>query len=295
MCDEISFQKRLIEIKKFLKAGSFFRRDDQGQNFLFHFPTLLKIIKAAQIEKDDCVLEIGSGPATLTSLLTASAGYVLGVEKDERFKNLHEPLFKDSSNIRFIYKDALRLNDDDMKILSGSEQKNLKAIGNIPYNITTPLITNLVSAFIFETITLLIQREVAERLASKPGSKSFGIMSVRTQFFYEPKIAFIVPPNLFSPPPQVHSALICLKKRESLHIPDESEQRRFFKMIEKMFSKRRKTSLNTLLETGFVSIPKSEVISVAEKNGIDLNKRPEALPVEEFVKIYKLFCMANKG
>lgn len=279
-------------IKNFIHSNKFYRKSYEGQNFLFHTPTLQRIVKSSGITKDDFVVEIGSGPSNLTLFAAEEARFVLGIEKDIRFKELHESLFSNHNNIKFLYIDALSLKREQLteiikeKFPDLNILKNLKVIGNIPYQITSPLLTKLVTDFEFSTHTFLIQKEVAERIISKPNSKRYGIMSVRVQYFCKTEIKFLVKPELFSPPPQVISALLHLEKKPFVSLAGVNEQKKFFKMVESMFNKRRKTIVNSIEGSNLFSLSRLEIIERIKSLGIDDKRRPETLSLDDFINIY---------
>ena len=291
MDKKVSFLNQFSAIRHFLKGDMFSRRQREGQHFLLHTPTLERIVDSAEIGENDFVLEIGSGPSNLTLFLIERAKFVLAVEKDCRFKDLHKSLFKENPPIRFIYEDILKMDIDKLNefIPAGYPllNSNWKVVGNIPYNITTPLITMLVSPpFNFATLTFLVQKEVAERIVSKPNSKKYGIMSIRVQYFYQPEVKFSIKPEMFSPPPQITSSLLHLRQKLKLPFDNTEDQRKFFHLIEAVFRKRRKTLLNGIMESGLIFKSREEVAKSIESIKINPTKRPEALSLDDFVKIF---------
>jgi len=260
-----------------------------GQNFLIDTHVLEKIIRAADITKDDCVLEIGPGIGTMTQYLCENAGKVIAVEID---KNLIPILTEDTlaayDNVKVINSDVLKL---DLKKLAEEENggRPIKVVANLPYYITTPIIMGLFEAGVpLASITVMVQKEVADRMQAGPGSKDYGALSLAVQYYAEPYIAANVPPNCFMPRPNVGSAVIrlTLHGKPPVEVADE---KLLFKLIRASFAQRRKTLVNGLTNSPELSFSKEEVIKALEECGYSTTIRGEALTLHEFAKLANAF------
>ena len=256
-----------------------------GQNFLIDTHVLEKIIRAADITKDDCVLEIGPGIGTMTQYLCENAGKVIAVEID---KNLVPILTEDTlaayDNVKVINSDVLKL---DLKKLAEEENggRPIKVVANLPYYITTPIIMGLFEAGVpLASITVMVQKEVADRMQAGPGSKDYGALSLAVQYYAEPYIAANVPPNCFMPRPNVGSAVIrlTLHGKPPVEVADE---KLLFKLIRASFAQRRKTLINGLTNSPELSFTKEQVTQALEECGYSLTIRGEALTLQEFAKL----------
>lgn len=261
-----------------------------GQNFLIDTHVLEKIIRAADITKNDCVLEIGPGIGTMTQYLCENAGKVIAVEID---KNLIPILTEDTlaayDNVKVINSDVLKL---DLKKLAEEENggKPIKVVANLPYYITTPIIMGLFEAGVpLASITVMVQKEVADRMQAGPGSKDYGALSLAVQYYAEPYIAANVPPNCFMPRPNVGSAVIRLTLHEKPPV-EVADEKLLFKLIRASFAQRRKTLINGLTNSPELSFTKEEVTKALEKCGYSPTIRGEALTLQEFAKLANVFA-----
>ena len=261
-----------------------------GQNFLIDTHVLEKIIRAADITKDDCVLEIGPGIGTMTQYLCENAGKVIAVEID---KNLIPILTEDTlaayDNVKVINSDVLKL---DSKKLAEEENggRPIKVVANLPYYITTPIIMGLFEAGVpLASITVMVQKEVADRMQAGPGSKDYGALSLAVQYYAEPYIAANVPPNCFMPRPNVGSAVIRLTLHEKPAV-EVADEKLLFKLIRASFAQRRKTLVNGLTNSPELSFTKEEVTRVLEVCGYSPTIRGEALTLQEFAKLANMFA-----
>lgn len=246
-----------------------------GQNFLRDPHYLGRIADAAQVGPADQVLEIGPGLGHLTTVLTERARKVLAIEVDDRLIPHLQDKFGSVSNFELLHTDALEY---DYETLTG----RWKVVANLPYYISTPIIQKLiVRREKFISLTLMLQKEVAERIASPPGGKEYGYLSVLVQFYTVPRIEFKVPPGAFTPRPEVDSIVITLtlRDRPAVEVKDGAF---FFRVIKAAFSQRRKTLRNSLKQLG---APKEKMDAVLNNTGIDLARRAETLTVEEFGKL----------
>ncbi|MBQ8800349.1 MAG: 16S rRNA (adenine(1518)-N(6)/adenine(1519)-N(6))-dimethyltransferase RsmA [Lachnospiraceae bacterium] len=260
-----------------------------GQNFLIDTHVLEKIIRAADITKDDCVLEIGPGIGTMTQYLCENAGKVIAVEID---KNLIPILTEDTlaayDNVKVINSDVLKL---DLKKLAEEENggRPIKVVANLPYYITTPIIMGLFEAGVpLASITVMVQKEVADRMQAGPGSKDYGALSLAVQYYAEPYIAANVPPNCFMPRPNVGSAVIRLTLHEKPPV-EVADEKLLFKLIRASFAQRRKTLVNGLTNSPELSFTKEEVTKALEECGYSPTIRGEALTLAEFAKLANVF------
>ncbi len=261
-----------------------------GQNFLIDTHVLEKIIRAADITKDDCVLEIGPGIGTMTQYLCENAGKVIAVEID---KNLIPILTEDTlaayDNVKVINSDVLKL---DLKKLAEEENggRPIKVVANLPYYITTPIIMGLFEAGVpLASITVMVQKEVADRMQAGPGSKDYGALSLAVQYYAEPYIAANVPPNCFMPRPNVGSAVIRLTLHEKPPV-EVADEKLLFKLIRASFAQRRKTLVNGLTNSPELSFSKEEVTKALEECGYSPTIRGEALTLHEFAKLANVFA-----
>jgi 16S rRNA (adenine1518-N6/adenine1519-N6)-dimethyltransferase len=249
-----------------------------GQNFLKDPHYLNRIADAAQIGPEDQVLEIGPGLGHLTAILAQRAQKVLAIEVDDRLISRLQKAFSSCRNFKLIHADALEFD-------YGSLEGRWKVVANLPYYISTPIVQRLiVRCDKFSSLTLMLQKEVAERIASPPGGKEYGYLSVLVQFYTVPRIEFKVPPGAFTPSPEVDSCVVTLTLRSqpAVMVSDEAF---FIRVIKAAFSQRRKTLRNSLKQ---LKAPKDRMDAVLSSTGIDLGRRAETLSVEEFGKLADL-------
>lgn len=255
-----------------------------GQNFLIDTHVLDKIIRAAKITKEDLVLEIGPGIGTMTQYLAQAAGRVAAVEIDKNLIPILSDTLSGYDNVTVINEDILKL---DIRELAGREYggKPMKVVANLPYYITTPIIMGLFEKRVpVESITVMVQKEVADRMQARPGSKNYGALSLAVQYYAEPYIVANVPPNCFMPRPKVGSAVIKLTRLGAPPVKAEDE-RLMFDIIRASFNQRRKTLANALNNSGRLSVPKEMIVQTIERLGKGPNVRGEALTLEEFAKL----------
>ncbi len=258
----------------------FRRKKKLGQNFLNDPNILNKICAAAQLQKEDHVVEIGPGKGSLTTHLAREAGSVTAIEKDERLKKILHNRLKESTNVRFIYRDVLRISFDRLSI--GGK---MKLVSNLPYNVSTPILFKLIDEReVFSKIVLMLQKEVAERISSSEGSKSYGSLSVLLQSYFKIKLNFKVPRRAFSPVPNVDSAVVTLDPLTEPAFAILSEKT-FRTVTKHAFSSRRKTIRNSLC-----NFFEREITEQALKSsGIDQGRRAESLSLEEFARLSDSF------
>ena len=279
--DKLSNPQKTIEM---IQKYEFTFQKKFGQNFLIDSHVLNKIIASADITRDDFVLEIGPGIGTMTQYLAEAAGRVLAVEIDKTLiPILHETLAA-YDNVEVINEDVLKL--DICKIV---EEKNggkpVKVVANLPYYITTPIIMGLLESHVpVESITVMVQKEVAMRMQAGPGTKDYGALSLAVQYYCEPYIAANVPPNCFMPRPKVGSTVIRLTRYSELPVSTEHEQL-MFRLIRASFNQRRKTLANGLNNAPDLHYSKEQIAQAIEKLGVSASIRGEALTLEQFAKL----------
>lgn len=260
-----------------------------GQNFLIDTRVLDKIIRAADITKKDMVLEIGPGIGTMTQYLAEAAGKVIAVEIDKNLIPILTETLKDFENVQIINEDVLKL---DIRRLAGEENdgRPIKVVANLPYYITTPIIMGLFENDVpVESITVMVQKEVADRMQTGPGNKDYGALSLAVQYYAEPYIVANVPPNCFMPRPRVGSAVIRLTRYTEPPVKAEDE-RLMFDIIRASFNQRRKTLVNGLNNSDKLELPKEVITEAVEKLGKGPGIRGEALSLEEFAQLSNYIC-----
>lgn len=258
-----------------------------GQNFLIDTHVLEKIVRAADITKDDFILEIGPGIGTLTQYLCEHGKQVIAIEIDKKLIPVLDETLADYDNVEVINEDVLKL---DLKKLVEEKSGNnkIKVVANLPYYITTPIIMELFESGIpIENITVMVQKEVAERIKSGPGTKEYGSISVAVQYYAKPYIAANVPPNCFIPRPKVGSAVLCLTPHTNQPVQVKDEKL-FFQIVRSAFNQRRKTLTNGLYNAGFINLTKEEITDLIIKIDRPANIRGEALTLEEFADLSNL-------
>ena len=268
-------------MKHILKKHNIRMTKGLGQNFLIDGNIVESIVEDAGIGKDDYVLEIGPGIGTLTEELALRAKKVVSVEIDQTLIPVLDETLAPYDNVRVINEDILKV-DIDKLIEEEFEGRPVKVVANLPYNITTPILANLIeNKHKIESITVMIQKEVAERIVSDKDSKDYGALSVFINFYTEPEILFTVPNTVFIPRPKVESAVIKLELRDNIIDIDRDI---FFRLVRSAFQKRRKTILNSMT-SGEVNISKDELRPILEKLSIKENARAENLSIEDFANI----------
>lgn len=259
-----------------------------GQNFLIDTHVLEKIIRASGITKDDFVLEIGPGIGTMTQYLAEAAREVTAVEIDDALIPILKDTLKDWNNVTVIHGDILKT-DIRRLAMEENEGKPIKVVANLPYYITTPIIMGLFENQVpIDSITIMVQKEVAERMQVGPGTKDYGALSLAVQYYAKPEIVANVPPNCFMPRPKVGSAVIRLTRHENPPV-DVKDEKLMFRLIRASFNQRRKTLANGLKNSQELNYSKEQIESVIEKCGLPLNIRGEALTLEQFAGLANEF------
>ena len=264
-----------------------------GQNFLIDTHVLEKIISAAEITKEDFVLEIGPGIGTMTQYLAEAAREVTAVEIDKSLIPILEDTLKDWENVTVINDDILKT-DIRKLALEKNGGKPIKVVANLPYYITTPIIMGLFENHVpIDSITIMVQKEVADRMQVGPGTKDYGALSLAVQYYAKPSIVANVPPNCFMPRPKVGSAVIKLDRYENSPV-DVKDEKLMFRIIRASFNQRRKTLVNGLKNSQELDYSKEEIEKAMENCGISLNVRGEALTLEQFAELSNEFYDLRK-
>lgn len=273
--------KNTIEI---LQKYQFQFQKKFGQNFLIDTRILEEIIEAAHITKDDFVLEIGPGIGTMTQYLCEAAGKVVAVEIDSNLIPILKDTLSSYTNVEVRNEDILKT---DIQKLAQEQNggRPIKVVANLPYYITTPIIMGLFESHVpIDSITIMVQKEVADRMQEGPGSKEYGALSLAVQYYAKPEIVVNVPPSCFMPQPKVGSAVIRLTRHEKPPVEVKSEKL-LFQIIRASFNQRRKTLVNGLYNFGAFSLGKEELQASIEALGVPGNVRGEALSLEQFAAL----------
>ena len=258
-----------------------------GQNFLVDARVLDKIIQSAGVTKEDCVLEVGPGIGTMTQALSEAARQVVAVEIDDHLIPILQETLKECPNVKVIHGDILKT---DVKAIADEYNEGcpLHVIANLPYYITTPIIMGLFESGVpLKSITIMVQKEVADRMKAEPGTKDYGALSLAVQYYAEPYLAANVPPNCFIPRPNVGSAVIRLTRHEQPPV-QVADERLMFRLIRAAFNQRRKTLANSLNNSQELSFPKEQIQEAIEALGVSPSVRGEALSLEQFARLANL-------
>lgn len=271
------------ETKFLMKKYNLTANKKLGQNFLVDSNAIIQIVDSANLSKDDMVIEIGPGLGTLTSMLLEKAGKVIAIELDDRMVKILNDRFLLYDNFELINDDVLKVNLPEL-ILNNSTFKHVKVVANLPYYITTPIIMKLLENRLnIDSITIMIQKEVAERIVAIPGSKLSGAITYSIYYYAEPEKVTLVPNTSFIPSPEVDSEVIKLNIR-SVPPVDVKDEKLFFNVIKASFMQRRKTLTNGLVNGGIVK-SKLEAIDLLKSLGLDEKVRGEELSLEQFANL----------
>ncbi len=282
----LGIAKNTIEI---IQKYEFAFQKKFGQNFLIDTHVLDKIIQAAGLTKEDMVVEIGPGIGTMTQYLAERAGTVVAVEIDTNLIPILKETLGDYDNVTVINEDILKV---DIRKLAEQYHggRPIKVVANLPYYITTPIIMGLFESEVpIENITVMVQKEVAERMQAGPGTKDYGALSLAVQYYAEPYIVANVPPNCFIPRPNVGSAVIRLTRHQEKPVSVKDEKL-MFRLIRASFNQRRKTLQNGLNNSGEVPFSKEEIASAIEMLGLPAAVRGETLTLEQFAALTDILC-----
>lgn len=279
--EKLSNPQKTIEV---IRKYEFAFQKKFGQNFLIDGHVLDKIIASAEITKEDFVLEIGPGIGTMTQYLAEAAGQVVAVEIDRALIPILEDTLSAFENVTIINEDVLKVDVGRL-----AQEKNggrpIKVVANLPYYITTPIIMGLFESHVpIQSITVMVQKEVAQRMQSGPGSKDYGALSLAVQYYASPYIVANVPPNCFMPRPNVGSAVIRLTRYEKPPV-EVKDEKLLFKIIRASFNQRRKTLVNGLNNSPEIHIPKELIAEAIAQLEVSPSIRGEALTLEQFAKL----------
>ena len=279
-------------MKPLLESHGFHFSKAKGQNFLIAPWVPESIVREAGVDKTAGVLEIGPGIGPLTQQLCLRAGKVCAVELDDRLKPILELTVGEFENLEIIWNDVLKL---DVPALVKEKFGDLRpmACADLPYYITSPILTALLEAECFDSVTVMVQKEVAQRIAAQPGSADYSAFTVFCQYYAEPELLFDVPAHCFLPQPKVTSAIIQLRVRKERHW-DILDQDIFFRTVRASFAMRRK-KLSNGLASGFPELGKTGAAEVIEAAGFDANVRGETLGIPEFARIANEIVKRKKG
>ena len=258
-----------------------------GQNFLIDTTVLDRIISSAEITKEDCVLEIGPGIGTMTQYLAEHAGSVVAVEIDKALIPILEETLQDYDNVTVINDDILKV-DINRLVEEKNGGRPIKVVANLPYYITTPIIMGLFESRVpLKSITIMVQKEVADRMQVGPGTKDYGALSLAVQYYAQPYIVANVPPNCFMPRPKVGSAVIRLTRYAQPPVQVDDEKK-MFRLVRASFNQRRKTLVNGLNNSPEVHATREAVLTALEQMGLSPTVRGEVLTLEQFAQLSNL-------
>lgn len=255
-----------------------------GQNFLIDKNILEKIVEAASIQKDDLVIEIGPGIGTMTQYLCEKAREVITIEIDKTLIPILEETLSTYNNITIINQDVLKVNIKQL-VLEKNNGKPIKVVANLPYYITTPIIMGLFEDHIpLKSITVMVQKEVADRMQVGPGTKDYGALSLAVQYYAKPQIVAFVQPSCFIPQPKVGSAVICLQTYVEPPV-DVKDEKLMFALIRASFNQRRKTLQNSIHNTNELHLSKEKIVEALQKMHLSEKIRGEALTLSQFAEL----------
>lgn len=275
--------------KEIIEKNAFFFKKSLGQNFIIDTNILENMIEATGITKDAAVIEIGPGIGALTEQLALHADRVLAFEIDQRLLPILDDTLANYHNVAIIHEDILQADVNEAVSTHFDSNQPIYIVANLPYYITTPIVMKLLEEDVpFTSIAIMIQKEVAERIAAGPNSKQYGSLSIAVQYYTKPSISMIVPPSVFMPRPNVDSAVLQLTKRETpiVHVEDESY---FFALVRACFAQRRKTVHNNLAHFFKQKHDKELLRTILEDVGIDPRTRAESITIGQFATLANAF------
>lgn len=278
--------KNTIEI---LQKYQFYFQKQYGQNFLIDAHILEEIVRAANVTAEDFVLEIGPGIGTMTQYLCEAAGNVAAVEIDRKLIPILEDTLSAYNNVKVVNADILKTDICEL-IREHGGGRPAKVVANLPYYITTPIIMGLFESHApIDSITIMVQKEVADRMQVGPGTKEYGALSLAVQYYAKPELMLTVPPSCFMPQPKVGSAVIRLVRHDRPPVSVKSEKL-LFQVIRASFNQRRKTLVNGLVNFGAFALSKEELAQCVETLGLSANIRGEALTLEQFAALANIIA-----
>lgn len=267
-----------------LKKYNFNFQKRFGQNFLIDSHILEKIVEASEIAKEDCVLEIGPGIGTMTQYLAESARHVVAVEIDDSLIPILQDTLSMYDNVTVIHQDILKV-DINRLVQEYNDGRPIKVVANLPYYITTPIIMGLFESHVpLQSIIIMVQKEVADRMQVGPGTKDYGALSLAVQYYAHPEVITYVSPGCFIPKPNVGSAVIRLTRYPEPPVQTEDETL-LFRLIRASFNQRRKTLANSIANAGELSYSREQVQEALERLGLSVSVRGEALTLEQFASL----------
>ena len=268
-----------------IKKYDFHFKKSLGQNFLIEPNTLDQIVGSAEVDQKTGVIEVGPGIGALTQKLAERAGKVLAIEIDQRLLPILSETLAGYDNVEVIHGDVLKLPIKDIIAEHLGDFQKIKVVANLPYYITTPIVMSLLEQKLnLDSITVMIQKEVAERLQARPGTKDYGSLTIAIEYYAYAKIKMQVPKTVFIPKPNVDSAIIQLTMREKPPVEVDDEEF-FFRVIKASFAQRRKTLINNLLHNLVGKDKKAELETALQEIEIDSGRRAETLSIEEYAKL----------
>jgi 16S rRNA (adenine1518-N6/adenine1519-N6)-dimethyltransferase len=274
-----------LRTKELLAKYGFSFKKSLGQNFLIDLNILQQIVHAARIDQQVGVIEVGPGMGALTEQLAKKAGKVLSFEIDQRLLPVLQETLAPYSNIKIVHQDVLKADIAQLVEEHLGQYQRVSVVANLPYYVTTPILLHfLESGLHFEHIVVMIQREVAARIAAKPGTKEYGSLSIAVQYYAESKVERVIPKTVFIPQPNVDSAVLKLTMRDKPPVEVDDEDF-FFRLIRASFAQRRKTLVNNLQSYFGPEWSKAELIRHLEEIGIDGSRRGETLSIVEFATL----------
>lgn len=285
--------------KEIIRKHGFSFKKSLGQNFLIDMNIMNRIVGAAELDEHTGALEIGPGIGALTEQLARQAGVVAAVEIDQRLIPILDEVMEPYSNVSVVHGDVLKVDLKQLFAEKFSTAEKVSVVANLPYYVTTPIMMKLLEERLpLKNIVVMIQKEVAERMAAKPGGKDFGSLSIAVQYYSEPDIVCTVPGTVFIPQPNVDSAVIRLKVREQPPVKVQDEQR-FFEVVQASFTQRRKTLWNNLKSRYANDLGTEALQAALDEAGIEPSRRGETLSLEEYAKlsdaITKAYMARNEG
>lgn len=288
--EDISTPRRTKEI---IQRHGFSFKKSLGQNFLIDQNILNKIVDAAELDKDKGALEIGPGIGALTERLAQAAGSVTAVEIDQRLIPILQEVLEPYPTVQIEHADVLKVDLHDLFQRRFSGVSKVSVVANLPYYVTTPILMKLLEEKLpLENIVVMIQKEVAERMAASPGTKDYGSLSIAVQYYCEPQMICTVPHTVFIPQPNVESAVIRLKVRDNPPVAVEDEEH-FFEVIHASFAQRRKTIANNLKSRFFPGQGRERLEMLLQEAGIEPSRRGETLSMEEYARLSRVLLNAN--
>lgn len=271
--------------KEILSNFGFSFKKSLGQNFLIDTNVLHNIVKAAELDKSTAVLEIGPGIGALTEHLARAAGKVVAIELDQRLLPILADTLAPYPNVEIVHGDVLKVDLHQLFQEKFADYSTIHVVANLPYYVTSPILMRLLEEELpLQNIVVMMQKEVAERIAAGPGGKEYGALSIIAQYFAKPEIAIIVPHSVFIPQPNVDSAVLKLAVREKPPV-EVKDRQLLFKVIKSSFAQRRKTIYNNLLGTMFGKEQREKLTDILNKAGIDPSRRGETLSIDEYATL----------